>query len=126
MKKLMIAVTSGPLATVSFARQEPPQPPPVEKRWEMDSKKISEAVELKPEQLQKMKAVFYSFYKDMDALHESSKQQRPPKEAVEKNINTRNESIKKILTTPQNETFVKVSKELGPRRRPEGDRPPMK
>ena len=116
MKHLVIATVALLTSTFSFPQKQdgPPKPPPPEKRWEKDSEKIKKAVTLSADELNKMKDAFMSFYKDMDALHEKSKGERPTKEEVDKIAGRRNEAIKKFLNKEKYDKFMKVEKELGP------------
>jgi hypothetical protein len=116
MKHLMIATVAFLFSTFTFSQQQdgPPKPPPPEKRWEKDSEKIKKAVSLSADELTKMKDAFIRFYKEMDALHEKSKGERPAKEAVDKIAAGRNEAIKKFLSKDKFDQFMKVEKQLGP------------
>jgi predicted nucleic acid-binding Zn-ribbon protein len=116
MKHLMIASLALLMTSFAFPQQQdgPPKPPPPEKRWEKDSEKIKKAVTLTTDELTKMKDAFMTFYKEMDALHEKNKGQRPAKEDVEKIRNKRNDGIKKFLAKDKYDKFMKLEKELGP------------
>ncbi len=126
MKHLMIAVVALLSSAFAFPQQQerPPKPPPLEKRWEKDSEKIKKVVTLTSDELTKMKAAFMTFYKEMDALHDKNKGQRPAKAEVEKVAGKRNEVIKRFLAKEKFDKFMKVEKELGPpkpKERPEGE-----
>lgn len=115
--KLMIAAIALLFTSASFSqeqRQGPPKPPPPEKRWEKDSEKIKKAITLTADELSKMKTAFMNFYKEMDALHEKNKTQRPAKEEVDKIANKRNDAIRQFLSKDKFDRFIKVAKELGP------------
>jgi len=116
MKHLLIAIIALLANTFCFPQQQqgPPKPPPPEKRWEKDSEKLKKAVTPSEEELTKMKAAFMIFYKEMDALHEKNKGQRPAKEEVDKLIRKRNDAVKKVLSKDKFDKFLKVEKELGP------------
>jgi len=121
MKQMMIAVLTLLFVGAGMAqdqRQGPPKPPPHDKRWEKDSEKIKKAVTLSADEFTKMKATFMTFYKDMDALLEKSKGQRPKKEDVDKVLSKRNEAIKKFLAKDKYDKFLKIEKELGPPKGP--------
>ena len=127
MKRIIIAGIALLLTLHTFAQhEEPPKPPPPEKRWEMDSKKISEAITLSPTQTEKLKKAFFSFYTAMDGMHEKYPQSRPPKEEMDKLHEKRNEEVKKLLTAEQYAKFTEVEKRLGPpKRREGGPKPPV-
>jgi hypothetical protein len=116
MKHWIIAGVAMLITSASLPqeRQGPPKPPPPEKRWEKDSEKISKSVTLTSDELTKMKAAFMNFYKEMDALHQKSKGERPPREEADKIVGKRNDAIKKALSKAKYDQFMKVEKELGP------------
>lgn len=116
MKHLMIAFLSILMASFVLPQQPagPPKPPPPEKRWEKDSEKIKKTVTLTTDELAKIKDAFMTFYKEMDALHEKNKGERPAKEDVEKIRNKRNDMVKKFLAKDKYNQFMKAEKELGP------------
>ncbi len=101
----------------------PPQHPPAAKRWEHDLPVIKKYVTtLTAKQETDIKTVFFSFYKDADALHEKNKGQRPPKEEMDKLKQKRDEQLKKLLSAAQMEQFKKADGELRPK--PPGNQPP--
>jgi hypothetical protein len=125
MKKYFVTGIALLFSAGAFAQpQEPPKPPSPEIRWEKDSKKIDEALKLSADQLQKAKAVFMAFYSSMDALHQNNKDQRPPKEDVEKIRNERNDELKKVLSASQFESFMQVERKLGPPKHHPCEMPP--
>jgi hypothetical protein len=99
-------------------KQGPNKPPPPEKRWERDSEKIKKAVALADDELLKIKPAFMEFYKEMDALHEKNKGQRPAREEVDKVITKRNDAVKKVLAKDKYDKYMKIEKELRPPKPP--------
>jgi hypothetical protein len=102
-------------------KQGPPKPPPAEERWKRDVgiiKKHVTAVSEKQEA--ELKTEFLNFYKQMDAIHEKNKGQRPPKEEMDKIKSSRDEQLKKSLSAAQMEQFKKADEELRPK--PRGDK----
>jgi hypothetical protein len=114
MKKAMFVSIVMLTAIIGFA-QGPQKPPPPEDRWKHDSKIIAEKASLDAASLEKMKPSFMTFYKNMDAVIEKNKGERPKKEDVEPVIKKRNEAIKKVLKDAQFQSFIKMERELGPR-----------
>ncbi len=125
MKQFMLAATML-LATAFCNAQDhrPMKPPPPEQRWERESQKFAETIKPAAAQLQQLKVVFFSFYKDMDALHDNNKETRPPKEAMDKILDQRRADVKKVLSATDFEKFKTIERELGPPRgKPGNDRP---
>jgi|GEM_PF-2719936 len=103
--------------------QAPPKPPSAEKRWEHDLPIVKKYVTtVTAKQQTEMKTVFFSFYKEADAVREKNKGQRPPKEEMDKVKNKRDEQLKKILSAAQMEQFKKAEEELRPK--PPSNQPP--
>jgi ubiquinone/menaquinone biosynthesis C-methylase UbiE len=61
----------------------------------MIASQITEKASLSADKVQKMKLSFMNFYKEMDALMETQKGERPKKEMVEPIVKKRNDAIKK-------------------------------
>ncbi len=102
--------------------QGPPKPPPAEKRWEHDLPIIKKYVTtITAKQEPELKAAFFSFYKEADAVREKNKGQRPPKEEMDKVKDKRDAQLKKVLSTAQMEQFKKAEPELRPK--PPGNQP---
>jgi hypothetical protein len=114
MKKAMFAGIVMLTAITVFA-QGPQKPPPPDERWKHDSKMITEKASIDAASVEKMKPSFMAFYKNLDAMMETHKGERPKKEEVEPLIKKRNDAIKKILKDVQFQSFVKMERELGPR-----------
>jgi hypothetical protein len=115
--KLIIAFMAM-LFTSAVLPQAPDKPPTPEKRWERDSEKIKKAVALANDELLKIKPAFMEFYKEMDALHEKNKGQRPAREEVDKVITKRNDAVKKVLAKDKYDKYMKIEKELRPPKPP--------
>jgi hypothetical protein len=122
MKKLLLAGIIL-LGSLSMFAQQPPKPPAPEERWKHDSQQITQAAGLSADKVQKMKPSFMNFYKEMDALMEKQKGERPKKEMVDPIAIKRNEAIRKILTEPDFNSFMKIERQIGPPP-PNGQRPP--
>lgn len=131
MKKIFVGVIVLLLSKSGFSQPGPPKPPPPEERWQHDSKKINEAVGLSQAQLDKLKAVFMDFYKDMDQVKDKMQPPPPPppqpsKEEMDKIVGKRNESLKKIMSAEQFQKFSEVDKQLGPPKHGQPPVPPQK
>ena len=115
MKKIIIAIAA--FFAIATTNAQPPRgmkPPPPEQRWERDSKIIAANTQFPPALVAKMKTSFYSFYKDMDALHEKYKDTRPPKEEMDKVMTKRNSDVKKLLSPAELQKFEQMQQKLLP------------
>ena len=115
MKRILIAIIAFFAIANTYA--QPPgrmKPPPLEKRWERDSKIIAGSTNFSPALLIKMKPSFYFYYKEMDAVREKYKDTRPPKEEMEKAMAERSAELKKVLSPAEHQKFVQMQRELLP------------
>jgi Spy/CpxP family protein refolding chaperone len=138
MKKIFVAGIALLLTTGSFSQppqgqsqppQDRPKPPTPEERWQHESKRIGETLNLSQDQLAKLKPAFLDFYKDMDAMREKMPPPPPPplpKEDMDKILNKRNEQLKNILTPEQLNKLTESEKHFHPGGRMDGKPPTTK
>lgn len=121
MKKLIIATGLVLLVAVTKAQPpQPPKPPGIEERIKKTNEMLQQ--ELQPTAVQKtaIESAFKTFFIAEDKLRKDNPPPPPPpqdpkvKEAMDKLVKDRDESIKKILTSAQYEKYKEAAKKMHP------------
>jgi hypothetical protein len=121
MKKLIIA--AGFVLFVTAAKAQPPQPPgppSIEERLKRTNEVIQQEVQLTTAQKTSIESTFKTFFTAEDKLRKDNPPPPPPppdpkvKEAMDKLVKERDESIKKILTEAQYQKYKEAAKKLQP------------
>lgn len=120
MKKQIIAAGLVIFAIAVRAQEPPPKPPTIEERIKKTSEVIQQ--EVKPTEVQKaaIEQIFKQFFTAADKLRKDNPPPPPPppdpkvKEAMDKLVKDRDESIKKLLTASQYEKYKQAAKKLQP------------
>ncbi len=121
MKKLIIA--SGLVVFVITIKAQSPQPlkpPGVEERLKRTNEVLQQVVQPETSQKTAMEQAFKIFFTAEDKLKKNNPPPPPPptdakvKEAMDKLVNERDESIKRILTEAQFQKYQLAVKKLQP------------
>lgn len=121
MKKLIIAAGLVLFIVVTNAQPpQPPKPPSIEERIKKTNEMLQQ--ELQPTAVQKtaLESAFKTFFIAEDKLRKDNPPPPPPpqdpkvKEAMDKLVKDRDESIKKILTVSQYEKYKEAAKKMHP------------
>ncbi len=120
MKTLIIATGLLLFACAANAQQLPPRPPSVEERLKRTNELLQNEVGPTTAQRNAMESVFKTFFIAEDKLRKDNPPPPPPppdpkvKEAMDKLVNDRDQSIKKILTGDQYQQYLEVVKKMHP------------
>ncbi|MBK9570570.1 MAG: hypothetical protein IPO53_12115 [Chitinophagaceae bacterium] len=121
MKKLILA--TGLVLFVIITKAQPPQPPKpprIEDRLKKTEELLQKEIQPSAAQQQKLTAAFKIFFIAEDKLRKDNPPPPPPppdpkvKEAMDKLVKERDESIKKILTDVQYQKYKETAKKLHP------------
>ena len=125
MKTLLKPLLIGLLFTAgSLKAQQPPpmQPPSPEARSKQVTTRIGKDLSLNTVQKQKVQAAYKTFIAGMQKLRASGRPMPPPpprpmpnREAMDKLVKARDESIKKALTVTQYKKYQEIEKTMRPR-----------
>ena len=124
MKKIIIAAGLILFAVHVKAQQDkqhgPPKPPSVEERLKHTNEVITKEVQPTANQKAAIEKIYKQFFADADALRKDNPPPPPPppdkkvKEAMDKLVKERDESIEKILTDAQFKKYKEAAKKLHP------------
>jgi hypothetical protein len=118
MKKIII--TAGIVLFVVVVKGQPPKPPSVEERLKHTNEVLQKEVQLTAVQKTAVEAAYKSFFNAADKLRKENPPPPPPppdptvKEAMDKLVRERDESIKKVLTEAQFQKYKEAAKQLHP------------
>jgi len=117
MKSLIMTAVAC-LITFSVIAQPqgrpPKEKPTVEQRTEKAMGTLNKEMKLSLDQLSTARTVFTSFFKEMDALMEANKGERPEKEKVDALEKKRDEAFAKALSDIQKAQYGKIKDQLRP------------
>jgi len=128
MKKLIIVTVSILFAFATKA--QPPKPPTIEERLKKTNEVIQKEVQPTTTQKAAIEAAFKTFFTNADKLRKDNPPPPPPppdpkiKEAMDKLVKERDESIKKVLTAAQYEKYKEAAKKLHPPKPGDKEGPP--
>jgi len=118
MKQLIII--AGFIAIAFIAKAQPPIPPSIEERLKKTNEVIQKEVQPTAAQKAAIEAAFKTFFTNADKLRKENPPPPPPppdpkvKEAMDKLVKERDESVKKVLTAAQYEKYKEAAKKLHP------------
>lgn len=118
MKKLI--VTAGFLLVIVIVRAQPPKPPTLEERLKRTNEVLQKEVQPTDAQQAAIESAFKTFFAAADKIRKDNPPPPPPppdpkvKEAMDKLVKDRDESVKKILTAAQYEKYKEAAKKLQP------------
>ena len=116
MKKILATVIILSFAIITKA--QPPKPPTIEERLKHTNEVLQKEVQPTAAQKKAIENAFKIFFASADKLRKDNPPTPPPppdpktKEAMDKLIKERDESVKKILTTVQYEKYEEAAKKL--------------
>lgn len=124
MKKILL--TGIVLGFVIVAKPQPPKPPSPEERLKHTTELLQKEVTLSEAQKAAVESAFKNFFTAADKIRKDNPPPAPPppdpkvKEAMDKLVAERDESIKKILTASQYEKYKEAVQKLRPHGAPGG------
>ena len=131
--KRLISVSALALFVIVARLQQPPPPPGIEERIKRTNEVLDKEVQPDAQQKIKIEAAYRKFFTAEDKLRKNhppkaGEQQGPPpapdpktKEAMDKLVKERDESVKKILDDKQYARYKEAVKKLKPPRPGEGN-----
>ncbi|MBI5858215.1 MAG: hypothetical protein HZB42_11290 [Sphingobacteriales bacterium] len=137
MRNIFLSSSFILFAIIVRTQPTPPKPPTVEERLKRTSELIQKEVQLTTAQQSAIEQAYKSFFTAADKLRKDNPPPPPPppdpkvKEAMDKLVKERDESIKKILTEDQYKKYKEAAKKLqppkpgGPDNRPGQPPPPQ-